>query len=365
MGLHGSGGDAERVGDLRLGEVEVVAERQHLALARRQRAERGQDPIVVARGGRVPRAPPSATPPPGGGGARPRGGGGGTGRRSARRSAGRRAAGRRCRGSVGGATPSRRRPARSPRTARRRRPAATRAARATGSARGSAAARSARAGASEGSSCAGAIAAIITATDAQTGDRVDTPWLSHPRPYGRGAWVPLPRCRCRRASSRCRALLGYDDDVREAVIGLKNRDERARVTRAGRRPGARSCPTSPASSSPGRPPAAAAGGSAASTRRSCSLGPSPGAAGCRSRRCSAGAPVPPQAGRGRRRSMAATRGSRRRGACHRAGPADRRRGHHRRHPLGGRRRPPAARRARGPRPGRRPRAGPSTPAGQV
>jgi predicted amidophosphoribosyltransferase len=28
----------------------------------------------------------------------------------------------------------------------------------------------------------------------------------------------------------CRAVLGYDDDVRRAVIGLKNRGERARVT---------------------------------------------------------------------------------------------------------------------------------------
>ena len=41
------------VGDLGLGEVEVVAERQHLALAVGQGAERGEHAVVVARVGRA------------------------------------------------------------------------------------------------------------------------------------------------------------------------------------------------------------------------------------------------------------------------------------------------------------------------
>ena len=42
MGLHGSGGDAEGVGDLGLGEVEVVPQDEHLTLPPRQAAERGE-----------------------------------------------------------------------------------------------------------------------------------------------------------------------------------------------------------------------------------------------------------------------------------------------------------------------------------
>ncbi len=53
-------------------------------------------------------------------------------------------------------------------------------------------------------------------------------WLSHPGPYGAAVGaapsLPVPP-----GLVSCRALLAYGDDVREAVIGLKNRGERARV----------------------------------------------------------------------------------------------------------------------------------------
>ena len=54
VGLDGPGGDAERGGDLGLGEVEVVAEGQHLALAVGERPQRGQHALVVAGRGPVP-----------------------------------------------------------------------------------------------------------------------------------------------------------------------------------------------------------------------------------------------------------------------------------------------------------------------
>ncbi len=89
---------------------------------------------------------------------------------------------------------------------------------------------------------AGAIAAIITSTDAAPGDRVDVdgPWASggrHTRSLrfarmGAAPCLPVPP-----GLVTCRAVLGYDDEVREAVIGLKNRGERALVAAAGRRPG--------------------------------------------------------------------------------------------------------------------------------
>ena len=53
--------------------------------------------------------------------------------------------------------------------------------------------------------------------------------LSHPGPYraavGAAPSLPVPP-----GLVSCRALLAYDDRVRAAVIGLKNRGERARVT---------------------------------------------------------------------------------------------------------------------------------------
>ena len=53
MALHRAAADAEGVGDLGLGEVEVVAQREHLALALGQRAHRvehGGAAVVDQRG---------------------------------------------------------------------------------------------------------------------------------------------------------------------------------------------------------------------------------------------------------------------------------------------------------------------------
>ncbi len=68
--------------------------------------------------------------------------------------------------------------------------------------------------------------AIITLTDARGGDRVDR--LSHGPAYGRGVRPP-PALPIPPGLTTFRALTTYEPDVRQAVLALKNRDERARI----------------------------------------------------------------------------------------------------------------------------------------
>ena len=162
--------------------------------------------------------------------------------------------------------------------------------------------RSARA--PEGSSSTGAIAAIITATDAAAGDRVDTRrGVSHPRPtvaaMGAAPALPVPP-----GLDSCRALLAYDDDVAAA------RSSGSRTGTSGlwspRWPTAwrRWCPTSPASSSPGRPPAGGAGAQRGFDQAELLARAVARRRGLPCARLLRRRPGPPQAGPGRRRPMA-------------------------------------------------------------
>ena len=148
-------------------------------------------------------------------------------------------------------------------------------------------------------------------------------------------WVLLPPFRCRPGLVSCRALLAYDDDVRRGGDRAQEPRRAGSCRRAGRRPGGARARRRRARRHLGahrRPPPAAAwlrpGGAPRSGRR-------PASAAARR----ASAPQAPRSapGRpGRRRSMGqpVVRGvARVPPPC----PAGRRRGDHRRHPLGGRR----------------------------
>ncbi len=76
--------------------------------------------------------------------------------------------------------------------------------------------------------------AIITLTDAQGGDRVDTALEAgvSPRSYG-GPMRPPPSLPVPVGLVTCRALTAYDREARDVLTGLKNRGERAWVTTLG------------------------------------------------------------------------------------------------------------------------------------
>ena len=192
----------------------------------------------------------------------------------------------------------------------RRRRAARRAAPASGSARGRR--REVARSSAAVLASTGAIAAIITRTDARPGDRVDdcAPACHTRVPTVRGDGCCLRRCRFRPGLASCRALLG--PTTAASAPGHRAQEPGPSAPWSPRSPTGwpRSFPPSPAWSSPGHPPAEPAGaaglrpgGAARPGRRS-----TPRA--CRCGGCSSAARAPPRPGRPRA-SDGGTRGSRR------------------------------------------------------